>query len=115
MVNPGSYPINGDRISILDAISSANDLTIQGVRSNILLIREENGEKLIHKFDLTDANIINSPYYYIRQNDVIYVEPNTAKKKNANYSPMGTYNVSVFSTIIGSISLVTSILISVFL
>ncbi|MDO5572198.1 MAG: polysaccharide biosynthesis/export family protein [Bacteroidales bacterium] len=112
VANPGVYPINGDRISILDAIGSAGDLTIQAQRRNVLLIREVKGIKEVHQFDLTDANIINSPYFYIQQNDVIYIEPNNAKKRNSKYSPMDAFNVSIISTIVGGISVVTSILVA---
>ena len=64
-------------MSILEALASVGDLTIYGKRDNVMLIREEaNGQKTIHRLNLNDANIISSPYYYLQQNDIVYVEPN---------------------------------------
>jgi polysaccharide export outer membrane protein len=64
---------------LLKAIGLAGDLTIYGKRTNVLLIREENGKKMTRHIDLTSSNFFNSPYYYLQPNDVVYVEPNRTK------------------------------------
>lgn len=77
--NPSVLTIPSEKISLLEALGLAGDITIFGRRDNITLIREENGLKRIRKIDLTTNEIFNSPYYYLQSNDIIYVEPNGAK------------------------------------
>ena len=72
--NPGSFTIQDERISLTEALGLAGDLTIYGKRENVFLIREDNGVKRFTKFDLTSIKVVNSPNYYLTQNDVIYVE-----------------------------------------
>lgn len=112
--HPGTIGISGDRISILDAIGMAGDLTIYGERKNILLIREKEGKKEFHRFDLTDPTIFTSPYYYLQKNDVVYVEPNKAKKSSAKYGIDKQFNITVTSTIIGAISTLAALFIAIF-
>ncbi|GAB1855600.1 polysaccharide biosynthesis/export family protein [Flavobacteriaceae bacterium MHTCC 0001] len=76
--SPGVYPVSGDRISILEALGLAGDLTIKGRRDNILVIRDFNGTKTYTRIDITNKEVFNSPVYYLTQNDVIYVEPNNS-------------------------------------
>jgi len=64
---------------VVDAIGMAGDLTIYGKRENVLLIREEKGERKFVRLNLNSSNIFESPYYYLKQNDIIYVEPNQSK------------------------------------
>ena len=97
-------------MSIFEALAQAGDLTIYGVRNNVMLIRENQvGQKSIHRLNLNDANIINSPYYYLQQNDVIYVEPNKVKAKN---SDVGTSTTMIFS-VVGLVSSLATLVISV--
>ena len=84
-------------------------LVWQGNRTNVLLIRDNNGKKEYHRFDLTSAETLTSPFYYLRQNDVLYVEPNKARKGNAKYSQNGQFNVSLASTIISALSVLASL------
>ncbi|MCS2958235.1 hypothetical protein NXX53_16430 [Bacteroides salyersiae] len=79
--SPGTRQVNNERISILDAIGMAGDLTIYGERKNILLIRDNNGKKEFHRFDLTATDLLESPYFYLQQNDIVYVEPNKGSKR----------------------------------
>lgn len=79
VTRPGTFDIASDRITLLDALSRAGDLTIYGRRENVKIIREENGERLIVSLDLRSSDLLSSPYYYLRQNDIVYVEPNKAK------------------------------------
>ena len=77
VARPGSFQVAREKITILEALAQAGDLTIYGVRDKVKLIREDaTGKKEIHTLDLTNANIVNSPYYYLQQNDIVYVEPN---------------------------------------
>ena len=107
---PGVIPVSSEKMSILEALAQAGDLTIYGVRNNVMLIRENQvGQKSIHRLNLNDANIINSPYYYLQQNDVIYVEPNKVKAKN---SDVGTSTTMIFS-VVGLVSSLATLVISV--
>ncbi len=84
----GVIPVATEKINIIEALAQAGDLTLYGKRDNIMLIREDaTGEKHSIRLNLNDANIINSPYYYLQQNDIIYVETNKAKAKGANQGP----------------------------
>lgn len=115
VTRPGSYVATRDHFTLLDALSAAGDLTLYGKRDNILLLRENNGRKEMHRFDLTDANLLNSPYFYLQQNDVIYVEPNSQKKKNARYGQSDSFNISLISTIVSTVSVISSVLITLLL
>ena len=106
---PGTVNVPNERLSVLDALGMAGDLTIYGNRTNVLLIRDNNGKKEYHRFDLTSAETLTSPFYYLRQNDVLYVEPNKARKGNAKYSQSGQFNVSLASTIISALSVLASL------
>ena len=85
--SPGVVPVTNEKMSIMEAIASAGDLTIFGKRDNVILISETpDGQKEIHRLNLNDDNHINSPYYYVQQNDYIYVEPNKVEANNAYVS-----------------------------
>jgi polysaccharide export outer membrane protein len=73
---PGPQPIINDRVTIIDAIGGAGDLTINGKRDNIMIIRDNNGKKEIGHLNLNEGNIFSSPYYFIRPDDIVYVEMN---------------------------------------
>jgi polysaccharide export outer membrane protein len=79
VAHPSTYSIPSERITVVDAIGMAGDLTIYGKRENVLLIREENGERKFIRLNLNSSNIFESPYYYLKQNDIVYVEPNKSK------------------------------------
>ena len=113
VARPGVVTVSNDRISILDALGRAGDLTINANRKNILLIRDTNGEKEFVRLDLTSPDIFASPYYYMRQNDVVYVEPNDAKKRNARYSQAQQYSITVFSSILSAISVITTVILAI--
>ncbi|WP_435413310.1 polysaccharide biosynthesis/export family protein [Psychroserpens mesophilus] len=96
---PGTYTVQNERISMTQALGLAGDLTIFGKRDNIFLIREIDGKKKYAKFDLRSINVVNSPTYYLTQNDVIYVEPNNAKIKSSSYNPNTGVLISAISTL----------------
>jgi polysaccharide export outer membrane protein len=108
-----TYSIKNQRISILDLIAMAGDLTINANRKNILLIRDNNGQKEMARLDMTDPAIFASPYFYLKQNDMVYVEPNDAKKRNANYSSAQQYTLTIVSTIMTSVNVVSTIILAV--
>ena len=97
--NPGTFTIQDERITILEALGLANDLTIFGKRKNVLIIREVDGKKKFAKIDLTSINTVNSPVYYLQQNDVIYVEPNNAKIRSSTYNQNNGVLISAIGTL----------------
>ena len=113
VARPGSISVRNDRITILDAIAQSGDLTINGNRKNILIYRDNNGTPEFGRIDLTDPALFASPYFYLKQNDVVYVEPNDAKKRNANYSSAQQYNVSIVSTIMAGVNILGTLLLAI--
>ena len=88
---PGLFTIENERVSILDAIALAGDLAITGRRDNVLLVRvNSDGTKSIARINLNDKNLISSPYFYLQQNDVLYVQPNKSKANSAVVVPPTT-------------------------
>ena len=82
---PNTFTLSRPKVTILEALAMAGDMTIYGKRDNVKLLREmPNGEYEIHELDLRDANILDSPYYYLQQRDILYVEPNEAMAQNAS-------------------------------
>lgn len=83
---PATYIVPNERITLLDALGLAGDLTVFGKRENILLIRDSVGHKTLTRLNLNDSRVLTSPYFFLRQNDVVYVEPNKAKIANLDAS-----------------------------
>lgn len=110
--SPGSKKVSQERYSIIDAIADAGDLTYYGQRENVLLIREENGKKIHVRINLNDAKIMESPYFYLKQNDIIYVEPNKIRIANTKYNQDNGFKLSVISTIVSACSVVASLIIA---
>ena len=106
---PGQYTNPSDKITVLQALGLAGDMTDYGNRTNVKLIREIDGISKTFTIDFTNKNITNSPYYYMQQNDVLYIEPDLIKKKSANIDP----NRGLIFQIGGIALAVTSILISI--
>ena len=113
VLRPGSFTVYSDRISLLDALGLAGDLTIYGDRTNVKLVRDINGEKKLVHLDLTKTNLLESPYFYLEQNDVVYVEPNDKKKKSSRYSQSEQYNLSIISTFASTLSVIMSVVMSI--
>lgn len=112
VARPGQISVRRNRYSILDALSAAGDLTQYGERSNILVIREENGEKKYAHLNLNSSDILTSPYYYVRQNDYIYVEPNKVRQSNSSYNQDNAFKLSVVSTVVSAASVIASLVIA---
>lgn len=108
---PKVVPVTTEKMSIMEALASCGDLTIYGKRNNVILIREDaSGEKSYHRLNLNDANILNSPYYYLQQNDMVYVEPNSVKAKNSSIGASTTLWLSAVGIVTSLASLVVNIL-----
>jgi polysaccharide export outer membrane protein len=103
---PGTYPVASERVTLIEALTMAKDLTIYGKRDNILIIREVDGVKSYNRVDITKSDFINSPFYYLAQNDVIYVEPNKSKIAGAGVGPSTGLIFSVTSLLIAVITLI---------
>lgn len=96
---PNTYSMT-DNATIFNALGAAQDLTIYGERKNILLVRNINGEITKHFIDITDANFINSPFYFLKQNDVIYVSANKAKANSSKYGIETSIYITVGSVLL---------------
>ena len=111
VLKPGVITTYNDRISIFEALAQSGDLTIYGQRENVLLIREDlKGKRETYRIDLRDKKLIESPYFYLQQNDVLYVQPNASKTRS---SSIGTGEYLLF-TVVGSLISVTSLLYTIF-
>ena len=95
--NPGTFTIPNERVTLLEAIGIAGDLQITGLRKNVIVIREIDGKRTETLVDLTSKELFSSPVFYLQQNDVVYVEPNRAKR---NSSIINTSNVSLAISVI---------------
>lgn len=108
--SPGLYTTQNEKVSVLEAIAQAGDLNLYAERDKIYLIRENSeGEKSFHQLDINDANIISSPYYYLQQNDVIYVEQKKVVARNAFFSS----NTSIWFSLTSSLMSIATFIIAV--
>ncbi len=105
--NPGTFFIEDDHISITKALGMAGDLTIFGQRTNILVMGEDGDHKTYAYLDLTDAGVVTNPHYYLRQNDVIYVEPRGTRRQSAGSTGLASTYLSIISVIASLIILIT--------
>lgn len=111
VAKPATYVISNEKINILDALGLAGDLTIYGKRENIVLIRQlEDGSRKLVKLDITKSEILNSPYYYLRQNDYLYVEP--GKSKIVASDAIQNRNISIITAVTASLISLIAIIIS---
>ena len=111
VAHPSVYTIQNEKINIFEAIALAGDLTIYGKRDNVLLIREnDNGKRETLRIDLRDERLINSAYYYLQQNDVLYIQPNKPKSRASGLSTAETVSISVIGTLISLTSLIVTLL-----
>jgi polysaccharide biosynthesis/export protein len=111
VTRPGKFSVVNERITLLDAIAQAGDLTLYGQRGNVKVLREHaNGSREFLQVNLNDRDLIYSPAYYLEQNDVVYVEPNKVRKRASGISSAETLSVSITSTLISIASLLVNIL-----
>ena len=94
--SPGTYTIQGDKVTVLQALSLARDLTIFGQRENVSVIRERDGERTIYEINLCDVDLFNSPAYYLQQNDIVYVQPSDIKARQSTTDDKALRMTSIF-------------------
>jgi polysaccharide export outer membrane protein len=112
VARPGVFTINNEKVNIFEALALAGDLTIWGMRENVKLIREDDkGKRKVITIDLTKSDIITSPYYYLQQNDVIYVTPNKTKAKNSDIGQSTSLWFSGTSIVVSIISLIATLIV----
>lgn len=104
--NPGSYLLNNGRMTLLEALGAAGDLTQYGKRDNILIARENNGKMEFARLNLNTDEIFKSPYFYLQQNDVVVVEPNQARSTS-------NQTISLWLSMIGTVSSAATVIVSV--
>lgn len=107
VTRPGIFNIPGERLSLLEALGLAGDITFYGRRDNVLIIREQNGKREFQRLDLTKPEIMASPYFYLQQGDVVYVEA-TRKKVDAS-DQVTTRNVGIALSVISTFAIIYSI------
>jgi len=107
---PGKYFTENDKMTIFDALALAGDMTINGKRENVKVLREKaDGSKDYITVNLNDKNIIYSPAYYLEQNDVVYIEPNKSKSRSSNYGAAESFGISSLSILITLTSLIFTV------
>ena len=113
VARPGTFSITNDRINLFEALSLAGDLTIYGRRDNVQVTREADGKRKVYVLDLRSSDVFNSPAYYLQQNDIVYVEPNSVRAGqstiNENYFKSGSFWVSMGSLAITVVNLVVTL------
>lgn len=109
---PSKVRVTGERFSILDALASAQHMTEFGDRTNVLVLREENGKATYHTLDLTKSDVVTSPYFYLQQNDVVMVSPTPTRESNSRYDTNNSYRMQVVSTIVSGASVIASLIIA---
>lgn len=109
---PQRIRVNRERFTVLDAIAACGDLTEFAERGKVMVIREENGQKNFYRLNLADTAIFESPCYYMQQNDVVYVEPNTIKIDNSRFNTNNSYKLTVVSTVVSAASVIASLVIA---
>ncbi|MDL2257218.1 polysaccharide biosynthesis/export family protein [Bacteroidales bacterium OttesenSCG-928-I14] len=108
VLTPGTIKVTDERMTIFEALGAAGDMTIHGNRKNVKVVRENNGKKEEAILDLTKSNILSSPYYYLQQNDIVYVEPNKAKKKESLVGTADTSQIQALSIVFTAITAVAT-------
>lgn len=111
VARPGTFTISNEKVNLLEALAMAGDMTVYGLRDNVKLIREDaNGKQEIITLNLNKAEVILSPYYYLQQNDIIYVTPNKAKARNSDVGNSTSLWFSATSILVSIASLLFNIL-----
>lgn len=97
---PSTFTVATEKITILEALGLAGDMTAYGKRENVLVIRDKDGVRSANRLNLNDKSILNSPYYYLTQNDVVYVEPDKMKAIQTNVNPNRTQFITIASSVL---------------
>lgn len=110
--SPGTYDIQGDKITLMEALSMAGDLTIFGKRDNVTVIREQNGERIFYKVDLRSIDLFDSPAYNLQQNDVVYVEPNKVRAGQSTINENNLKSVSLWISIASFLTTIATLIVA---
>lgn len=111
VARPGTFTVSNEKVNVLEALAMAGDMTVYGVRTNVKLIREDaDGKREIKELDLTKSDLVLSPYFYLRQNDILYVTPNKTKAKNSDIGNTTSTVISATSILVSIASLIVNIL-----
>jgi polysaccharide export outer membrane protein len=103
---PSQVPMVGDRMTILDALAAAGDMTVYGRRDNVLITREVDGKIEMARVNLRNADLLNSPYYYLQQNDVIYVSPNKVRA-------ISSTNAGLWISLVGTLASTAAVVVTI--
>ena len=107
---PGTFTVSNEKVNVLEALAMAGDMTVYGVRDNVKLIREDaQGKRQIVMLDLTKSDLVLSPYFYLQQNDILYVTPNKTKARNSDIGNTTTIAISATSILVSIASLIVNI------
>ena len=106
VTRPGRYNVSSERITIFDALGLAGDMTPYGKRENVLIARETEGKMQFERLNINNPSIFTSPFYYLQQNDVIYVEPNGVRAVNSQ-------NISLYLSMITTLGSMATVIVSV--
>lgn len=112
VAHPGRFNIDKDRLTLLDALSMAGDLTIHGKRENVLVQREENGKKILYQVNLNSGyDLYASPVYYLQQNDIVYVEPNSMRARQATVNGNNVRSASFWMSLASLLTTITVLIV----
>jgi polysaccharide export outer membrane protein len=110
VAKPGTFTVSNEKVNVLEALAMAGDMTVYGVRDNVKLIREDaQGKRQIVMLDLTKSDLVLSPYFYLQQNDILYVTPNKTKAKNSEIGNATTIAISATSILVSIASLIATL------
>lgn len=110
VARPGTFVVNNEKVNVLEALAMAGDMTIWGIRDNVKLVRENAmGKREIILLNLNEADLLTSPYYYLQQNDILYVSPNKSKAKNSDIGQSTTLWISATSILVSLASLLVTV------
>lgn len=113
VANPKTIVTKAEHFSVLDALAVAGDLTEYGLRDNILVLRRHQDDKIeYYRLNLNDSQVVQSPAFWLKNNDIVLVSPNKVKQDNAKYNQNNAYKLSVVSTIVGMSSAIISLIIA---
>lgn len=106
---PGHFDVTRDKLTIFDALAMAGDMTVHAIRDEVIVEREENGQRTFYTIDLTSAQSFDSPVYYLQQNDIIYVKPNRYKVQTGRINQNRNFYLSLIATAVSVTTLILTI------
>lgn len=111
VAHPGTFTITNEKVNVLEALAMAGDMTIWGMRDNVKLVREDaKGKREIIYLNLNNAELVTCPYFYLQQNDILYVQPNETKAKNSDVGNSTTLWFSATSILVSLVSILVTII-----